>query len=289
MGSQSRPSRSELVTEFAAIAACIASESAPGPRLRGFRRRLLQLARGPGREAVPACALLLCTEALACGGNARDAAVVAAAVEIRRQLLAELGRERWDELRATGGELVRALLGRGAASPRRLSVLHRVLSLVSGLKHGAPLEELALLSRATAAALRLEDAEGCCGICLASWGEDGDHRVLVPRCGHALHADCFWRLVLAPCAQAYRGRCRTCRQPLLWGPLARSNLRCTLAAALASGVATAAPRMAAEELAEFCLRIAEDVGGKRGARRALRTNMTCWRVSRRARSHLYQQ
>lgn len=255
--------RNALLLDYATLSAAIKGEPRPGPRLRAFRRRLLRLARSaePSQATVASAAasLLLYTEALSADGTPRDAETMEAAVEVRRNLIATLGRTRWDSARIQGGELVKALEELGVAQPRRLSVLHRLVSVAGGQKHGQPSLELVALGTALASALRRVDPEGACGVCLEHWAPSD--RALVPVCGHAVHADCFWAMLVGPSVQSYRGRCRTCRAPYRWGPMARSNLRCMLAATIASSLRGAEPAsLSAPEVAILCTRISQEVG-----------------------------
>jgi len=125
---------------------------------------------------------------------------------------------------------------------------------------------LAELSEAVVAALRRGDADGACAICLARWAEG--HKALVPApCGHAVHVDCFWALVTGPRVSAsYVGCCRSCRAPHCWGPLALSNLVCTLVAAVAPALAprSGGSPLAPDEVAEICTRIAEELRAPSG-------------------------
>lgn len=230
-----------------------------------MRRRLLRIAERAHLQsdaAAAATSLLLYTEALSGHGDARDSRVMAAALSTRQRIILRVGRAVWDSRRITGDELLAVLTAHGGCGARRLSVLHRLVSLACGHKHGPPSEELTILSNAVVAALRSADIRSCCGICLEEWAPAD--RVLVPQCGHALHADCFWALIGGPCAPGNRGRCRTCRTPHRWGPLARSNLVCTLAGAAAVAFAAAPAPIAPEEAAELCLRIDEELGEQPG-------------------------
>jgi len=201
----------------------------------------------------------LYTESLARGGTARDGSIMASAVDARRQLLLRLGCKRWDEERITGDELLVALKKSGRVNPRRLSVLHRLISLVTGRKTKSPSEELSKFSMAVTDAVREADPEGACGICLSRW-ELGD-TIIVPSCGHSMHADCFWKLVAAPCSAGYRGGCcRTCRRSQWWGPLVRANLHCTLLATAESAL-KGVPRAFRIEAQKYIgLRITEELG-----------------------------
>eukprot|EP00927_Polykrikos_kofoidii_P044601 TRINITY_DN38520_c0_g1_i1.p1 TRINITY_DN38520_c0_g1~~TRINITY_DN38520_c0_g1_i1.p1 ORF type:complete len:445 (-),score=85.90 TRINITY_DN38520_c0_g1_i1:105-1439(-) len=226
-----------LLAEFsAAHVASPSGDGLPGPLLRKSRRRLLRIATDErAEEASAAASLLIYSEALAERGVAEDFRVMAAGLEARRRLIKRFGRSRWDDKRVSACELLRAVEG---ADARRLSVLHRLVSLAAGLKHGGRSSELSVIASATVAALMKHGSENCCGLCFAKWCE-ADRAVVVPSCGHALHADCFWALVTGPCVPSYRGRCRTCRRPHRWGRMARANLRCTLAAASAAALACA--------------------------------------------------
>lgn len=196
----------------------------PSPRLRAFRRRLLKHAKEATPEtASVAASLLVYTEALASVGTERDDRTMEEGLNTLEDLMERLGSPRWDRLRVGGPELAAAL---ERPSPWQLSALSRLVSLASGSKHVAT-AEMQEMSAAVPAALMRDDVPEC-AICLQGWQRQD--KVVVPMCGHALHADCFWQLALLSQGDA-RGRCPSCLQPFRWGPLARSNLRCTMATA----------------------------------------------------------
>eukprot|EP00435_Cladocopium_sp_Y103_P013029 s5514_g3.t1 len=104
-------------------------------------------------------------------------------------------------------------------------------------------------------------AQGACPICLAGWRADDS--VLVLSCNHVLHVDCFWKMITAAGSDALRGRCRVCRAPVHWGPVARSNLRCILASALAAALVRqqqAGGGLSQSDVAEYCSRVSEEIG-----------------------------
>ncbi|CAJ1365839.1 unnamed protein product [Effrenium voratum] len=124
-----------------------------------------------------------------------------------------------------------------------------------------PSAELQALSSATAKAVCRADPEGACPICLLSWKEDDS--VLVLSCNHVLHVDCFWKMITSGCSEVTRGRCRVCRTPVHWGPVARSNLRCTLGSALAAALVRqqrAGGGLTQFEVAEYCARVSQEIG-----------------------------
>jgi len=250
----------KLLAQFQKLAnaACqsdhrLSSDPAVGRQLRAYRQRLMTLAKGhnaymKGQDAVAASiSLVLYTEALANQGNQRDVEVLMEAAMLRKNFIAAHGVGRWDQERVDSRQLIDALLG--AAEPplqvawteqaalrraRQLSVLHRLVSLAAGAKNDCASRELSAMSIATVKAVCVADPGGCCSICLGEWAAQGAQSpVIVLSCGHVFHVDCFWRIIRST-QSGLRGQCRICRALVSWGPLARGNLRCTLAAAAAS-------------------------------------------------------
>eukprot|EP00931_Biecheleriopsis_adriatica_P050230 TRINITY_DN29073_c0_g1_i2.p1 TRINITY_DN29073_c0_g1~~TRINITY_DN29073_c0_g1_i2.p1 ORF type:complete len:331 (+),score=62.97 TRINITY_DN29073_c0_g1_i2:128-994(+) len=245
-----RWTKTQLLDLFAASAA------KAEPPLTNLRQTLFSLARDLRyKEAATACSLLLYSEALT--GSDEGDSMTQKAVQARHRLLDHLGRKRWDERRVTGQELLQLLPD---ASPHCLCLCQRLVSLVSGRKHGPPSAELTSLATAITAAVRLQDKQGACAICLERWS--ANDRLLVPQCGHALHVDCFWSMITGPSSEGLRGHCRTCRERTRWGPLARANLRCTLSSAAAAAVARCAESGGdfSEEVAALCCRLGQEIG-----------------------------
>lgn len=290
---EASPLRQRLMQSFAELVKAAPLTGVPPRKLQKLRKTLLEIARDARRrDAAAACSLLLFTEVLAdppphavavatglpqapdedgrvsigacccpslpgCPKSEAEQAQAFQAAATRLRLMDIKGREGWDAERVTAQELLEAI---PEATPRQLCVLHRLVSLAAGKKHGAPSPELAALSGAAAAAQKQRDPEGCCCVCLTPWSSGSP--ILVFSCGHALHVDCFGSLVSSPAAPALRGRCRTCKQPTYWGPLTGGNLRCTMAAAGATSFARACTQGEALDpgaVALMCMRIAQEM------------------------------
>lgn len=207
-------------------------------------------------DAPAACSLMLFSEALPGHVNLCD---VLEAIDYHQAIRKHIGDERWEERRVRADELLKKLQG-AKVSPRSFSLLHRAVSVACAKKDG-PSEELKALSSATSKAVCDKDPEGACPICLAGWRADDS--VLVLSCNHVLHVDCFWKMITAAGSDALRGRCRVCRAPVHWGPVARSNLRCILASALAAALVRqqqAGGGLSQSDVAEYCSRVSEEIG-----------------------------
>lgn len=269
---------SKLLARFAELHGEMPYEVPPTEAVREFRGQLLQLASSRTHKvACVAISLLLYSEALSCEGTPSDQRVMVAGARERLKLIERIGRARWDGLRVSGNELLVSLRSCAEPTARRLSVLSRLVSMASGWKHGAPSAELTELRRAVAAALQQASQHGGvaaqCAVCLNDWGSEDSAIVL--KCLHAVHTDCFWGLMMSHHAAAYRGRCRTCKADPGWGRLARSNIRCSVASALAASVVSAydSEEFGAHELdawmppfvAKMCERMGSELPERTGA------------------------
>mmetsp|Transcript_53370 Transcript_53370/g.98693 ORF Transcript_53370/g.98693 Transcript_53370/m.98693 type:complete len:360 (-) Transcript_53370:117-1196(-) len=262
----------------------LSSDPPVSRQLRAYRQRLMTFAKGnmkgPLKEAAAASlSLVLYTEALADKGTQKDSEVMLEAATLRKSFIGACGAGRWDEARVAGGHLLEALKAASVPTPqadwteqaalrraRQLSVLHRLVSLAAGLKDGCVSRELSAMAAATVMAVRTADPTGCCAICLGTWvpeePELGAHAspVLVMSCGHVYHVDCYWHLICAE-QNGLRGQCRICLSNVSWGPLARANLRCTLAAAAAATGAdtTEVAAAIAQEIGETVQAVRQDI------------------------------
>eukprot|EP00397_Hematodinium_sp_SG-2012_P023441 GEMP01024351.1.p1 GENE.GEMP01024351.1~~GEMP01024351.1.p1 ORF type:complete len:298 (-),score=48.72 GEMP01024351.1:1373-2266(-) len=103
----------------------------------------------------------------------------------------------------------------GELTPRQLFLVHKVESFLTPNKNvvSAELQGLSTL-------LKKALSEEVCAICLHEFGMS----VVVPRCGHAMHADCFLELSFKDVG-AHGGKCRSCLQRFRWGnDIVTSNL-----------------------------------------------------------------
>eukprot|EP00439_Symbiodinium_sp_Y106_P069251 s773_g11.t2 len=207
-------------------------------------------------DAVAACSLLLYSEALPGGptGGSTQGAKLCQALRQR------LGREGWEQRRVHAKDMLQRLKDAHEVPPRFYSVLQRTVSVACVHKDG-PSSELQSLIAATAAAVCRCDPEGSCPICLARWTPEDS--LIVLSCDHVLHVDCFWKVIMSSGAETLRGCCRICTQRSHWGPVARGNFRCMLCSAAAAALVRqceAGGELTCEELAEYCRRIAKEIG-----------------------------
>lgn len=103
----------------------------------------------------------------------------------------------------------------GVLTARQLFLLHKVESSLSRNKNVVS-SELQKISEKIAGKLENE----VCAICLMEL----DSAILVPRCCHAIHADCFSGLAFKDVGP-HAGKCRSCLQPFRWGnEVVRGNM-----------------------------------------------------------------